>query len=245
MYIHEYGTSGAPIILGLHPMSITGAELYETLAKYLKGDYCVITPDEGGHGLSGPYISLEDEVSTLKDYLLGKGYTHIRLLYGASMGVTPAYELLKEPEFTFDKIWFDGAGFSDKAPHGMWLIRPVIRVVLKIYKRFPKHITDSFVKNYGPVFGGMMKQNFEKLGVEDFVRIFTAMSDQKLVTLPNEVQENMHFEWGENDSLRKSAGPVVEKYFPSAKTFIRKGYAHCTYMAFNTGEYVKELEEFI
>ncbi len=245
MYINEYGTAGAPIILGLHPMSITGQDLYEALEPHLEGEYCVITPDQGGHGRSGHYVSLDDELGTLKSYLNDKGYKDIRLLYGASMGVTAAYELLKDPGFHFDRIWFDGAVFSEKPPSGMDIIKPLMRVILKFYDIFPGTITGSFVKHYGPFFGEKMKKNFLQLTDEDVVRIFTAISECRMIELPEETQKNMHLEWGSLDSGYKSSKPAVEKFMPDAQIVIREGYGHCTYMAMNTAEYVRELEEFM
>ncbi len=245
MYINEYGTAGAPVILGLHPMSITGEDLYEALKPHLTGEYCVITPDQGGHGKSGHYVSLEDEITTLKSYLTEKGYTDIRLLYGASMGVTAAYELLKDPTFHFERIWFDGAVFSDRPPSGMGFIKPAMRVILKFYDLFPGTITSSFVKHYGSFFGEKMKKNFLQLSDEDVVRIFTAIAECRMVEMPEETQQNMHLEWGEQDSGYKSSRPAVEKYLPGAHIVIREGYGHCTYMAMNTAKYVRELEDFI
>ncbi len=245
MYINEYGDPNDPIILGLHPMSITGEDLYEALKPNLKGRYLVIVPDQGGHGRSGPYMSLTDEVNTLKTYLLGKGYTDIRLLYAASMGTAAANEILKDPAFHVENVWFDGACFSEEPPKGMWLIRPLMRVVLRFYRMFPGVIGSSFVRHYGPVFGEKMKRNFSELGNEDVIRIFTELSEADPADVSPEIQKNMHLEWGENDGACKSSLPSVEKHLPYADIVVRKGYGHCTYMAFNTAGYVNEIEEFI
>ncbi len=245
MYINEYGDPNDPVIVALHPMSITGEDLYEALKPNLKGDYLIIAPDQGGHGRSGHYVSFEDEMNTLKAYLLENGHTDIRLLYAASMGVTAACGLLKDPAFHIDKIWLDGAGFSEKPPSGMGFIRPAMKAVLKFSRVFPNVIGSSFIKHYGPVFGEKMKRNFSKISDEDVVRIFTAISQSGPIELPEETQRNMHLEWGEDDSARESSLPYVEKYLPYADITVRKGYGHCTYMAAQTPAYVNEVEEFI
>ncbi len=46
MYIHEYGDENAPKILCQHPMGITGENLYQEVIPYLKGQYCIIAPDQ-------------------------------------------------------------------------------------------------------------------------------------------------------------------------------------------------------
>ncbi len=245
MYINVYGDPHDPVILALHPMSITGQDLYEALKPSLSGSYFVIAPDQGGHGRSGPYVSRDEELNTLKTYLLDNGCTDIRLLYAASMGVAAAYEILKDPAFHVDKVWFDGASLSEAAPKGMGFIRPAVRMALKFYRLFPFVIGNSFVKHYGPVFGEKMKHNFSAIGDEDVVRIFTGISQTEPVEMPAQTQENMHIEWGENDGAYKSSADFVRKYLPSAQIVVRKGYGHCTYMAAHTGEYVKEVEEFL
>ncbi len=245
MYINEYGDPNDPIILALHPMSITGEDLYEALKPYLSGNYLVIAPDQGGHGRSGHYVSFEDEMDTLKTYLSEKGYTDIRLLYAASMGVAAANELLKDPAFHVENIWFDGAGFAEESLKGMGLIKPVMRVVLKFYDIFPGVIAGSFVKHYGPYFGEKMRQNFSQISDEDVIRIFTAISRCIPADLTAGIQKHAHLEWGENDGMSKNSIDIAKNHMPYAKVVIRKGYGHCTYMAHETAAYVKEIEDFM
>ncbi len=245
MYMNEYGDSNAPKILGLHPMGITGENLYQALIPHLKGNYCILAPDQGGHGKSGPYSSLEEEVEALKTELSERGYSDFCLLYGASMGVTVAYELLKDPSLHFEKIWFDGAGFSEHAPRMTGAIETPFRAVLKFLKNHPDVIGRSFTKHYGPSFGAIMKENFQHLGVEDVLRVFEVFSCREMVQFPRELQERMHLEWGENDRNYKNSQKAVESYFPYADVELRGGQGHCTYMARETADYVEELEAFI
>ncbi len=245
MYIHEYGDSTAPVIAALHPMGIAGEDLFRTLRPYLKGNYCLVVPDQGGHGRSGPYISLQDETDTLKNYLLYRGYTEIRLLYGASMGVTVAWELLKDPAFHFEKVWLDGAGFTENPPPGAGLIGRLLRIGLVIYRKFPRHIERSFAKHYGPVFAPIMMRNFRKLSDEDIEKVFGAFSCRETGEIPRNLQRRMHLEWGEFDANYRNSRKTVKKRLPEAKALLRAGYGHCGYMAFHTEEYVQELETFM
>ncbi len=245
MYIHEYGNPEDPVILGLHPMGITGEDLYQALAPHLEGSYFVIAPDQGGHGKSGHYTSLEEETQALKAALLEQGITEFHLLYGASMGVTVAYELLKDPAFHFQKVWFDGGGFSEKAPKGQGAIAAMMRPVLKLYRKDPNRIAKSFRKHYGPVFGKIMLRNFMQLSDEDIIRVFGAFSSRDMVRLPKETQENMHLEWGSEDGNYRQSKNALPKYFPYAQILLREGYGHCTYMAAHTAQYVRELEKFM
>ncbi len=245
MYLRAYGDESRPKMLHLHPMSITGEDLYRAMTPYWREDYFTIVPDEGGHGKSGPYVSLADETQTLKRYLLEHGFTEFAFLYAASMGTTVGYELLKDPTFTFLKIWFDGAGFSEKAFHLSGAPAAMIRLVADLYHRHPGHIAASFQKHYGEEFGAVMEGNFLKLGSADIVRVVDAFGQQTLTVLPQEVQRRMHLEWGEKDPNYRTSKAPLSRNYPAAQTVHREGYGHCGYMAFHTEEYVREIEAFL
>ena len=48
MYINEYGNPNNPKLILLAPMMISGANLHDLMSPYLKGDYFIIAPDQGG-----------------------------------------------------------------------------------------------------------------------------------------------------------------------------------------------------
>ncbi len=245
MYVKEYGTSGAPVILALHPMGITGENLYQALAPYLQGDYCVVAPDQGGHGQSGYYVSFEDEVQTLKAGLAEKRMDHFCLLYGASMGVDAAYELLKDPTLHFDKIWLDGAGFLSDGPKYRGIAAALTKAFVALCKKFPGILGRNFSNNYGPVFGPVMRDNFMHFTGEDVIHIFETFSRMSLVPLSPDVLRNLHLEWGGNDNMFDRSRPALQKYFADVPVVRRPGYGHCSYMAYHTEDYVRELETFI
>lgn len=99
MYINEYGNQDKPKLILLAPMMVSGEDLHRLMSPYLTGEYFIIAPDQGGHGRAGNYISADDEYTQLKRYLLEKGYTKIKLIYGASLGVAVAYRLFLDPDF--------------------------------------------------------------------------------------------------------------------------------------------------
>ena len=96
MHIHTHGSKGDPVIIILHPMGITGEKMYEVVGTKFRGEYYFITPDMGSHGSEKrKFQSARAEAAALHNYLLQKGLTQIRLLYGASLGC--AVSLLKMP----------------------------------------------------------------------------------------------------------------------------------------------------
>lgn len=115
MYIHEFGNPEHPKVILLAPMMISGENLYHLMKPYLKGDYCIIAPDQGGHGKAGQYLSVDDEYRQLKDYLVEKGYFDIKLVYGASLGVAIGWRLFNDQRFKIEHAWFDGVALKKNA----------------------------------------------------------------------------------------------------------------------------------
>ena len=74
-------------------MMVSGSDIYNLMSPYLKGEYHIIAPDQGGHGKAGAYVSADDEYKQLKEYLLKNGYTDIKLVYGASLGVAVGWSM--------------------------------------------------------------------------------------------------------------------------------------------------------
>ena len=67
MYIHTFGRQDCPAILLLHPMGLPGEALFGIFREFVPDDSFVIFPDQGGHGQSGGYESVEAEAAVLTD----------------------------------------------------------------------------------------------------------------------------------------------------------------------------------
>lgn len=245
MYIHEFGSSNLPKIILLHPMEVTGVELYQLFAPYFKGNYCFIAPDQGGHGKSGHYISLQDEFLTLKQYLISKNYQDIQLLYGASMGAATAYELLKDDAVRVEKVWLDGGAFAADAPLVNWMMKTMFHKTAKMFRRNPDLAPESLTKLYGKALTEMMTQNFLKLSDTDIDRICDACCRRELRPLSPDHPREIHLDWGRSDMDYKLSKKALAAYFPHAEVTLRSGYNHCGYLASHTKEYVAELERFL
>ena len=102
MYVNEFGDKDKPVIVMLAPMMLSGLDLYNLIHPYLKGEYRIISPDQGGHGRAGAYVSADDEYQQLKQYLKAQGIENIKLVYGASLGVAVGYRLFMDTEFNIE-----------------------------------------------------------------------------------------------------------------------------------------------
>ncbi len=245
MYINEYGNKEYPVVILLAPMMVSGSDLYELLSPYFTKAYHIIAPDQGGHGKSGAYVSADEEYKSLKAYLTKNGIKEIKLVYGASLGVAVAYRLFLDPDFKVDHAWFDGVALSRNAGFAEWFMKKLFRSRKKKLEKTHVEASESLVKMYGYDFAKMMTRNFERITPDDIDAICYACCHYDLRKLTDEEQQKLHLDFGEKDFDLKYSRKTIPAYMPKADMKIRKGYAHCGYMADKTEEYVKEIERFM
>lgn len=246
MFINEYGNPNNPKMILLAPMMVSGSNLYDLMKPYLKGEYFIIAPDQGGHGKAGAYVSADDEYRQLKEYLQKNGYTDIKLVYGASLGVAVGWRLFLDDAFNVEHAWFDGVALSEKpARMSEILISRMFKSKKKKLEKTHVEASKSLVNWYGHDFAKMMTKNFERISFEDIDAICHACCNYDMKVLTTDKQRRLHLDYGEKDFDYKLSKKSLPKYLPNVKPVIRKGYQHCGYMAAHTKEYVEEMEKFI
>ncbi len=245
MYINEYGNKNDPVIVLLAPMMVSGEELYQLMRPYFKEKYHFIAPDQGGHGKAGAYVSAEEEYKTLKNFLQKEGYTEIRLVYGASLGVAIGWRLFLDPDLTVHHAWFDGAALTRNAGFAEWFMKRMFRSRKKKLEKTKTEASESLVQMYGYDFAKMMTRNFERITTSDIDAICCACCHYDLRKLTGEEQAKLHLDFGGKDFDLKYSKKTIPVYMPDAELVIRPGYQHCGYMAAHPKEYAEEIEAFI
>lgn len=109
MKIHEFGQQNSGAVILLHCSCMTW-EMFETAAEVLKQQYHLIIPVLPGYDLENGsfYTSVEEITEEIEDWLLSKGYTRIRGVYGLSMGGSIAVRLLANDRIAVDSAVIDG-----------------------------------------------------------------------------------------------------------------------------------------
>lgn len=245
MYLNEYGNPTDPVVVLLAPMMVSGQNLYDLMHPYLTGKYCIIAPDQGGHGKAGAYVSAEEEYAQLKACLLERGYRKIRLSYGASLGVALAYRLYRDPDFCVEYGFFDGVALTKKAPLVEHMMSRMFRGRKQKLEKHPVEASPSLVKFYGTEFAKMMTANFRRITPGDIDAICAACCHYDLAPMSREQQQHLHIEYGSSDPDLRLSKKALKTIFPDAEVKIRKGYTHCSYMAHQPQAYVREIEAWI
>ena len=245
LYIHEYGNRDDPTLILLAPMMVSGTDLYAMMFPYLQQSYHIISPDQGGHGKAGPYISADEEYQTLRSFLLETDCRSIDLVYGASMGVAIGYRLFMDPVFTVSHAWFDGVALSSSAGFAEWFVSRMFRKRKKLSAKLQGKPSSMSVKMYGDDFARLMAKNFERITPADIDAICHACCHYDLRKLTDEEQKKLHLDFGDKDFDWMYSKKTIPVYMPNAELVLRHGYQHCGYMAAHPKEYVEEIEQFI
>ncbi len=245
MYIREYGSREKPTILLLAPMMVTGEDLYHWMKPYLRGEYHILAPDQGGHGKAGNYAGAEAEYRELRSFLMETGCRDIALVFGASLGVAVGYRLFLDPAFTVRHAWFDGVVLSGNAGFTEWFMKRLFRSRKKKLAKTRVEASPSLVKMYGYDFAKIMTENFKRITVEDIDAICHACCHYELRKLTEEEQGKLHLDFGEKDFDWKYSRKTIPVYMPKAEVTIRPGFAHCGYMAAEPRAYVEQMEAFL
>lgn len=240
MYIHTFGRPGDPVILLLHPMGITGTALYDIFSKYIpdRNSYFVISPDQGGHGSGGSYLSKAEEVNHLVRWLHDNNCMHIHFLFGASMGAALAYELIKKPELTFDKVWLDGASFSDDAKLFCLFFTVAYRCLMRIARKKSEKVIGLLEKLYPRTFSEMIVDCCLKMDPNSAGMIFKACCDYGMIPMTEDIQKRLHIELDNGEKMQMRA---ISKYLPEADLKRNPNFGHCENMAKNTKDYVQRM----
>ena len=242
MVIHTYGDPGDPVVILLHPMLITGEQMYEMLGTKLKGNYFFISPDQGGHGDDkDDYVSPDKDAEELYRYLKENGYTDIALLFTASMGGVPAMQLLSKEDLHFRSVHIDGTPLAKLDPVTALIMQLLYQKYRKQAIKDPSKVAAALGKQYGEEAGRKMAEQFAKLSAKSVWRIVKYCTIGSAVPLSDELCSRMTFEWGEKEIDAKGGRPLAEKMYPSSKVIIRKDWDHCEYMAKNRQQYADEL----
>ena len=242
MYIHTYGNPGDPVVLLLHPMLVSGKQMYDLIGTKLKGNYFIIAPDQSSHGNDGTaYISPEKDGDVLYRYLKDNNYTDITMMSTLSLGGVLAMQLLKRDDLKFHSIHIDGVPL---APTNLFTKIYVPLLYMYFWKKANKDM-DVMVEKLSDMYGESMGRNmavqFTRMSRESVRKITEACVRGCAITLDEEIQKRITFEWGENEINARYGKDLAEMMYPMSKVVIRNGYDHCVYMTKNIDDYVDEL----
>ena len=246
MYMHTYGNADDPAVLLLHPMGITADKLYEIIGSRFKGEYYILVPDMGNHGMEkSDYISAENEAENICGYLKKHGITDIALLYGASMGAAVALRMISYSEIMVRSLYLDGAPIAKLGFLMTRLFAPVLIWQRGIYEKNDKKKLAEYIERWGDDLNDHMRETFIGFSNTSIRNISAVCVKGNMVAIPEELQRHTYMEWGKDEDFAKTSPKVAGSLYPLAHIAVRSGYNHCEYMMKKNPEYVAGIEKVI
>lgn len=242
MVIHTYGKPDSPVVLLLHPMLVSGELMAEHLGKRLQGDFCLIAPDQGGHGADGgEFLSAQQEAAELHRYLTVQGILEIRLLCAASLGGVTAMELMKLGGLHFGAVHLDGVPLAKLGGVQAMMAPTIYLRAWKKAKENPAEVAGMLSRMYGAEMGKSMADQLGAMSENSVRRILKACLDGCAAPLEPGLYDHLTFEWGEKEANLRKGKPLAEKLYPRVKIIVRPGLGHCEYLGREPEAYAKEL----
>lgn len=243
MKIHTYGKSEDPVVLLLHPMLVSGAQMAEHLGKRLSGGFYLISPDQGAHGeAGGEFVSAKQEAAELHRWLLTQGIREIALLFGASLGGVTAMELLKLGKLHYRSVHLDGVPLAPLGGVQAMMAPTIYLGAWKEARRNPAESAGMLSRMYGVELGKSMAEQLGAMNESSVRRILNACLSGCAAPLEAGMYDRMTLEWGEKDVSLRKGRPLAEKLYPQAKIIVRPGLGHCEYLGREPEAYARELD---
>lgn len=111
MRFETLGNRKKPAALFFHAMGVTG-ESSEPVAKHMQDKFFCILPNSTVYCAGQKYISKEDEVRQIEDFLRGQGIESLALVTASSIGADLAMAFLTRTKLPVGHVFFDGGQFA-------------------------------------------------------------------------------------------------------------------------------------
>ena len=246
MYMHTYGKNTDPVVVLLHPMGITAEKVYEIVGSKLNGDYYLLIPDMGNHGMeTADYISAENEADNICRYLTENRIVDIAMIYGASMGAAVALRMLSHTEIKVRSLYLDGAPIAKLGFVMSKLFAPVLIWQKGVYEKNDKKKLAEYIARWGEDLNDHMRATFMRFSNTSIRNIAQACVEGNMAAISEELQKHTYMEWGKDEEFAKKSPAVAKQLYPSAHIVVRSGYNHCEYMMKKNSEYVAGIEKVI
>lgn len=228
MLFQTYGSLNHPAVLFCHAMGVTG-ESSEPIANYLQDRYFCILPTSTVYCKGQKYVSKENEVRQVEEYLKSQGVEYLELVVASSIGADLAMAFLTSTKLPIGHVFFDGGQFAQIGKGTRRIMTPFLYLAIKsLY--WSKGGTlkkilwcdDDSIKPYFIAAG-------ENLTYANLRRqISDSLEDKPFPSLSEELQKHIYFEFGSIEDHFKYRQAVMKAY-PCGHYPVFEGYEHMQY----------------
>ena len=130
MRFETLGDRKNPAALFFHAMGVTG-ESSEPVAKHMQDKFFCILPTSTVYCAGQKYISKEDEVRQIEDFLRGQGIESLALVTASSIGADLAMAFLTRTKLPVGHVFFDGGQFAQIGKGTRKIMVPFLYLAIK------------------------------------------------------------------------------------------------------------------
>ena len=212
MKFQAMGDPQNPVILFFHAMGVTGESSFR-VAEYLQEKYFCVMPTSTVYCPDQNYISKQEEIHQVEDYLRKKGIEKIALVVASSIGADLGLAFLVQTKFPVEHTFFDGGQFAQISKPVRKIMVPFLYLAIKsLY--WTKGATlgkimwcsDESIKSYFIQAGKNLRyKNLQR-------QMMDSLEDKEFPALSEKVQRTIFFEFGSIEEHYKYRKAVKKAY---------------------------------
>ena len=130
MHFETLGEKGRPAVLFFHAMGVVG-ESSEPVAQFLRERYFCVMPTSSVYCAGERYVSKEDEIRQVEDFLRAQGVRELALVVSSSLGADLAAAFLSQTKLPVGHAYFDGGQFVRIKRSTRRLMTPFLYLAIK------------------------------------------------------------------------------------------------------------------
>lgn len=237
MKIVTYGDKEKEKILLLHPM-FTSAKFFDFAIDTLIKKYYLIIPTYSGHYQDSNFISMEEEIKTIDEFLNENGIDNLKAVIGFSLGGNIAFNYFILHQDKIDQVIVDSAPIF-KFP------KFIINCAYKKYKKCLDRVRKSpqnAAKELNKCFKGMgeAQQYVAPIVTDESLKnLAKTCFSVNAPKIDSDAQKKITFVYGTKD-IARFCKPRIKKY-KNSKFVKIKSSGHCGYFRENLDEYINKL----
>lgn len=244
MLFQTLGEKDKPAILFFHAMGVTG-DSSVPVAQYLKERYFCVMPTSTVYCWGEQYISKQDEIKQIEEYLHESGVEELSLVVASSLGADLAVAFLSQTEIPVHHAFFDGGQFAQISKGLRRLMVPFLYFTIKsLY--WTKGATlgkimwcsNDSIKPYFIHAGKNLRYaNLRRQMMDSLeMKAFPALSEQ--------MQKNSFFEFGSEEEHYKYREAVMKAY-PHGSFPVFQGHNHMQFQICDAKGFAEMLDGII
>ncbi len=244
MIFETYGNKNNPAILFFHAMGVVG-ESSKPVIDYLKANYYCITPTSTVYCKGQKYISKQDEIRQVEEFLKSENISTIALVVASSIGADLAVAFLSKTKLDIEHVFIDGGQFAQIKLSTRHIMTPFLYLAIKsLYWSKGKTLKKILWCDNDDIKPYFIKAGKYLTYANLHRQLNDSLENKPFPELSKKLQECTYFEFGSIEDHFKYRDNVKRNY-PYANYPIFEGHNHMEYQILDAKGYADMLNTIV